>query len=60
MKKTSLRVPFTRSASQSQLKEAMESSTKHRHVGKSPIPPTSSPVMFDSESEEISTSISFA
>ncbi|KAH0773757.1 hypothetical protein KY290_010894 [Solanum tuberosum] len=43
MKQTSLRVPFTRSVSQSQLKQAMESSTKHRHVGKSHIPPTSSP-----------------
>ncbi|KAH0682993.1 hypothetical protein KY290_021585 [Solanum tuberosum] len=57
VKQTSLRTPFTRSAGQEQLKEAMESSTKCRRVSKSPVQPFSCPVMLDSESEEVSASL---
>ncbi|KAH0693389.1 hypothetical protein KY285_020486 [Solanum tuberosum] len=54
---TSLRTPFTHSAGQAQLKEDMESSTKCHRVGKSPVQPSSCPVMLDSESEEVSASL---
>ncbi|KAG5611261.1 hypothetical protein H5410_022542, partial [Solanum commersonii] len=49
--------PFTRSTGQAQLKESMESITKHCRVSKSPVQPSSCPVMLDFESEEVSASL---
>ncbi|KAH0633609.1 hypothetical protein KY284_036395 [Solanum tuberosum] len=54
VKQTSLRTPRTCSVSQAQMKEALDSNIKRRHVGKSPVYPPSSHVVLDFESEEIS------
>ncbi|KAG5586800.1 hypothetical protein H5410_047234 [Solanum commersonii] len=57
VKQTSLRTPLTRSVSQDQMKEALDSSIKRHRVNKSHVYPPSSPFMLDSESKEILASL---
>ncbi|KAH0668834.1 hypothetical protein KY289_023327 [Solanum tuberosum] len=57
VKQKPFRKPLTRSASQAQLQERAKSRAKCRRLGKSPVPPSSLPVILDSESDDISASI---
>ncbi|KAG5604260.1 hypothetical protein H5410_025752 [Solanum commersonii] len=56
VKQKPFRTPLTRSASQAQLQEDAKSRAKCRRLGKSPVPPSSSPVILDSDSDDISES----
>ncbi|KAH0708865.1 hypothetical protein KY290_010377 [Solanum tuberosum] len=56
VKQKPFRTPLTRSASQAQLQEGEQSRAKCRRLGKSPVPLSSSPVILDSESDDISAS----
>ncbi|KAH0637937.1 hypothetical protein KY290_036439 [Solanum tuberosum] len=56
VKQKYFRTPLTHSASQAQLQEGATSGAKCRRLGKSPVPPSSSPVILDSESDDISAS----